>query len=95
MEEVLLKWKNEGNLQKIEDQFNEYPDNKISIFACLKMFKKFNNGKETAPLLTPFERLEYMPPANAKKIIQGSVQMFVDSDQNNDGQLKRVITALN
>lgn len=94
-ETIVSERKSHENLDKIRDELTDYSDGKISIFECFNIFKNLNAGREIVPLLTPFEKLQYLSPANAKKIIQGSVQMFIDSDKNLDSKLNKVYSELN
>ncbi|ODN06029.1 putative calcium-binding protein CML44 [Orchesella cincta] len=90
VEAVLLKKaKSQEVLERVKENFDEFEEGKMSIFQFLDCFKKLGNGEYAASLVIPFNRLSYLPAATAKKIMQGSIQMFLDSDINLDGKLDR------
>lgn len=70
------------------------------MFEYFKLFQKMSlnwrEGKETSiiGLLDPFRKLEYLPPSAAKRIIHGSAQMFIESDEDKDNLLSQVIKIL-
>lgn len=91
MENVLAHQNAHESLEAIEKIFEKY-DGKLDIFAFLNIFKKLYGDNEPImqKLISPFEKLQFMPSLAAKRIISGSVQMFLDSDEDKDGQLDKV-----
>ncbi|CAL8109336.1 unnamed protein product [Orchesella dallaii] len=89
VEAVLSKKGRHEDLDRVKENIDEYEGGKMSIFQFLNCFKKLGDGEYATSLINPFSRLEYLPAASAKKIMQGSIQMFLDSDIDLDGKLDR------
>jgi len=87
VEAVVSKKEQHEDLDRVKENLDEFEGGKMSLFQFLDSFKKLGDGEYVTSLINPFSRLVYLPVATAKKIMQGSIQMFLDSDIDLDGKL--------